>query len=73
MTMQCKILDAEPLMSAETSALVALPGTWRYSVGGMLLLVGALGLLVVLADEALGGAVTEVLVASRGTPGNFSR
>lgn len=73
MSTQCEILDAEPLLAADRPAVARLPGEWRYAVGGMLVIVGALGLLGVLADEALGGAVTDVLVASLGTPGIFSR
>lgn len=73
MTTQCEILDAEPLIAADTPAVVTPPGEWRYSLGGMLVLAGAFSLLAVLADEALGGAVTEVLTASLGTPGIFSR
>ncbi|QAU33758.1 hypothetical protein [Janthinobacterium sp. 17J80-10] len=73
MNMQCDILASEPLLSAETPAAATPPGEWRYSVGGMLVLSGAFGLLAVLADEALGGAVTQVLEATLGTPGIFSR
>ena len=70
---QCEFLDTEPLAATESSAIVPLQGEWRYALGGTLLMLGALGLLAVLADEALGGAVTEVLVASVGSPGIFSR
>lgn len=73
MSTQCEVLDVELPVSAETPAATRAPGEWRYTVGGTLVMAGALGLLAVLADEALGGAVTEVLMASLGNQVIFTR
>ena len=59
MATQCEILQSDPLAAAEP---VSLPGEWRYCLGAMLVMLGALSLLAVLADEALGGGVLEVML-----------